>query len=278
MTDRQRGRIVGRARIPGPTGCRRALGGASRDRRLVASAALRLRAAALRRRLRAFCSPRCSPSGSVSLVTVGRASLPFPPFFWPLAAYSGWTLVTVPFSIDPAASLIESREVLLYLSVPVVYRLARGERAWSMTNVVLTAGAVTAAIGIVQYGVLEFDNARAPAERFDGALHDVRRAADARASAPPWRASRSATRDRLWAALMLPALVAALAVTLTRGAWIGAVAAVGLLLVLRDWRLLLLAPVAAARPLRSLRLPPSPTARCRSSIRRTPRTATAWRC
>ena len=91
------------------------------------------------------------------LVTAGERPA-VPAFFWPLAAYSGWTLATVPFSIDPTASLIESREVLLYLTVPVVYRLARGERARSMTNVVLTAGALTAAIGIVQYGILEFDN------------------------------------------------------------------------------------------------------------------------
>ncbi len=178
------------------------------------------------------------------LVTAGeRPSVP--PFFWPLAAYAGWTLVTVPFSIDPAASLIESREVLLYLSVPVVYRLARGERAWSMTNVVLTAGALTAAIGIVQYGVLEFDNL---GRRPSGSMGHYMTYAGLLMLAIGTAVARVAfgARDRLWAALMLPALVAALAVTLTRGAWIGAVAAVGLLLVLRDWRLLLLAPVAAA--------------------------------
>ena len=52
-------------------------------------------------------------------------------------------------------------------------------------------------------------------------------------------------RDRAGALVVLPALSVALVVTLTRSAWIGAAAAAGLLLVLRDRRLLALAPVAA---------------------------------
>ena len=167
-----------------------------------------------------------------------------PGFFWPLAAYAGWTLVSVPFSIDPVASLIESREVLLFLTVPVVYRLAQGERAWSITNVVLTAGAVTAAIGIVQYGILEFDTL---GRRPSGSMGHYMTYAGLLMLALGVAVSRVAfgTRDRLWAGLMLPALVAALVVTLTRSAWLGAIAAVGLLVVLRDRRLLLFAPVAA---------------------------------
>ena len=167
-----------------------------------------------------------------------------PSFFWPLAAYAGWTLVTVVFSIDPMTSLIESREVLLYLTVPVVYRLARGDRAWSITNVVLTAGALTAAIGIVQYGILEFDTL---GRRPSGSMGHYMTYAGLVMLSIGVAVSRIAfgTRDRIWAALMLPALLAALAVTLTRGAWLGSLAAVGLLVVLHNRRLLLLAPVAA---------------------------------
>ena len=167
-----------------------------------------------------------------------------PGFFWPLTAYAGWTLVSVAFSIDPAASLIESREVLLFLTVPVVYRLAQGERAWSISNVVLTAGAVTAAIGIVQYGILEFDTL---GRRPSGSMGHYMTYAGLLMLVLGVAVSRVAfgTRDRLWAGLILPALVAALVVTLTRSAWLGAIAAVGLLVVLRDRRLLLFAPVAA---------------------------------
>jgi O-antigen ligase len=44
----------------------------------------------------------------------------------------------------------------------------------------------------------------------------------------------------------MPAVVVALVLTLTRGAWVGACAAVGLLLVLRDFRLAALLPVVVA--------------------------------
>jgi O-antigen ligase len=43
----------------------------------------------------------------------------------------------------------------------------------------------------------------------------------------------------------MPALVAALAVTLSRNAWVGACAGIGLLLVIRDFRLIALLPVVA---------------------------------
>jgi O-antigen ligase len=61
-------------------------------------------------------------------------------------------------------------------------------------------------------------------------------------------AARVLTKDagRLWAALVLPALLAALVLTFTRSAWVGACAALSLLAILRDRRLFALAPVAVA--------------------------------
>ena len=50
--------------------------------------------------------------------------------------------------------------------------------------------------------------------------------------------------DAPWAALVMPALLIALAFTFTRSAWIGACCGIGLLFVLRDFRLLALLPVA----------------------------------
>ncbi len=54
------------------------------------------------------------------------------------------------------------------------------------------------------------------------------------------------SEDRIWAALVLPALLVALALTLSRNAWVGACAGIGLLFLLRDFRLVGLLPVAAA--------------------------------
>ena len=39
--------------------------------------------------------------------------------------------------------------------------------------------------------------------------------------------------DRIWATLVMPALIAALAATLSRNAWVGACAGIGLLLLIR---------------------------------------------
>jgi putative inorganic carbon (HCO3(-)) transporter len=52
--------------------------------------------------------------------------------------------------------------------------------------------------------------------------------------------------DRIWAALVLPALIAALAATLSRNAWVGACAGIGLLFLMRDFRFVALLPVVAA--------------------------------
>ncbi|MEE3202008.1 MAG: hypothetical protein VX262_01800, partial [Acidobacteriota bacterium] len=44
-----------------------------------------------------------------------------PKFFLPLVVYAGWTLLSVTFSLQPLTSFIESKEVLLFLVVPVIF-------------------------------------------------------------------------------------------------------------------------------------------------------------
>jgi O-antigen ligase len=48
----------------------------------------------------------------------------------------------------------------------------------------------------------------------------------------------------VWAALVLPAVLVALALTLSRNAWVGACAGIGVLFLLRDFRLVWVVPVA----------------------------------
>ena len=48
-----------------------------------------------------------------------------PPFFVALLAYGGLTLVSAAFSVDPMASLIDSKQLVLLAIVPAVYDLAR---------------------------------------------------------------------------------------------------------------------------------------------------------
>jgi O-antigen ligase len=126
-----------------------------------------------------------------------------------------------------------------------VYDIARGERATTVVDVIVTVGAASAAFGIVQYGMLHYDNlgqrpqgALTHYMTYSGILMLVLCAAVARLV--------FGVRDRIWPALVMPALVVALSLTFTRSAWVGACVAVGLLFILKDFRLTAILPVIVA--------------------------------
>jgi O-antigen ligase len=166
-----------------------------------------------------------------------------PRMFWPLLAYAGATLVSAVFSVDPRVSLIDCKQLVLLVIVPLTYRLFRGRRALLAVDVVITIGALSATWGIVQYLILNFDHlGRRPQGTlghymtYSGLLMLVACAAVSRVM--------FAKHHRAWAALVLPALALALIFTFTRSAWVGACVGIGMLFLLRDFRLLALLPVA----------------------------------
>jgi O-antigen ligase len=165
--------------------------------------------------------------------------------FWPLAAYAGYTLVATIFSIDPGVSIRDDKQLLLFAVVPMAYRLLHGRRAFTAVDVLITVGALSAAIGIVQFGILKFDDlgqrprgALGLYMTYSGQLMLVACVAAARLM---FRA-----QDRVWPMLVLPALLVALATTLSRNAWVGACVGIGMLFLIRDFRLFALLPVLAA--------------------------------
>lgn len=181
----------------------------------------------------------------VTLVIARRERVQFPTWFLPLALYGAATLVAAALSLDPATSFADSKQLLLFLIVPAVCRLARGPRALTVTTVIISVGAASAIVGIVQYGILEYDTlGRRPQGTlthymtYSGLLMLVSSLAAARLLFHP--------RDRTWPALVMPALLVALALTFTRGAMVGTCVGIGLLLVLKDLRLLAALPVVAA--------------------------------
>ena len=97
-------------------------------------------------------------AGWLTLVLVRREHIDTPRFFVPLMAYAAATLVSAAFSSNPSRSLLDAKEVLLFLVVPMTMRLARRERAASVHTVILSVGALAAIAGIVQYGILHYDN------------------------------------------------------------------------------------------------------------------------
>jgi O-antigen ligase len=168
-----------------------------------------------------------------------------PPFFLSLFAYGLLTLISSAFSVDPAASFIDDKQLVLLAIVPVVYDIARGPRATSVAEVVITVGAASALVGILQYGVLHYDNL---GQRPQGALTHYMTYSGALMLVTTTAAARLVfgARDRIWPALVMPALVVALALTFTRNAWIGTCFAVGLLFILKDFRLAALLPAILA--------------------------------
>ena len=181
----------------------------------------------------------------LATLVANRERVAVPPMFWPLLAYAAVTLVSVAFSLDPSTSLYSSKQLLLLLVVPVVYRFARGERAHTVLLVVLTFGALSAVLGVVQYGVLGHDTlARRPQGAlghwmtYSGLLLLVTVAATARLLFD--------RKDRVWPALIMPALVVAIVVTFTRSAWVGACVAVAVLVAMKDFRLMVAIPLVGA--------------------------------
>ncbi len=168
-----------------------------------------------------------------------------PGLFWPLLAYAALTLVSSVFSVDPRASLIDSRQLVLLLIVPAVYRLAGHRRALGVADVIITVGAVSAIAGIVQYGIFDFDSL---GRRPQGAMGHYMTYSGLLMLVIITGAARLLFRksDRVWTALVMPALLVALALTLTRSAWVGTFVGLAVLFSLRDFRMLAVLPVVAA--------------------------------
>jgi hypothetical protein len=189
-----------------------------------------------------------------------------PNFFWPLVAYGGATLVSAALSSDPRTSLIDCKQLVLFLIVPLTYRFIGGaardraatthgggapgrdegrRRAANLITFLISCAAVSAVIGIVQYAILHFDTmGRRPQGTlghymtYSGLLMLVIGVATARVL--------FGKGERTWAALVLPALAVAVALTETRSAWVGVCATVALLMILKDFRLLAVLPIIAA--------------------------------
>jgi O-antigen ligase len=155
------------------------------------------------------------------------------------------TLVASAFSIDPKVSFIDCKQILLFLIVPIAYRLLQGRRSLTAVDLIITVGAISAIIGVVQFGILKHDNL---ANRPQGSLGMYMTYSGQLMLIACTATARILFRkdDRLWASLVMPALIVALAATLTRNAWVGACAGIGLLFLIRDFRLVALLPVVAA--------------------------------
>jgi len=181
----------------------------------------------------------------LAVVVTGREPLRAPRFFWPLAVYAALTLVSAAFSPHPQTSFIDCKQLVLFLLVPVTYRLMNESRAHTLVSVVMSLGAVSAVFGIIQYGILHYDTL---GQRPQGTLSHYMTYSGLLMLVIGIALARIlfSRRERAWAVLIMPALLVAISLTQTRNAWMGVLAAVALLLSLKDFRLLAVLPLVAA--------------------------------
>jgi len=180
-----------------------------------------------------------------AVLVIRRERFEAPSFFWPLVAYAAVTLVATAFSPDTRISLTACKQLVLFLLVPAVCRFVRGTRGPLLMTIAVTCAAASAAFGIFQYAVLHFDHlGQRPTGMlghwmtYSGLLMLVVSIAMARVL--------FGRGGRTWAAMVIPALVVAVAVTFTRSAMIGMCAAAALLFSLKDLRLFAVLPIVAA--------------------------------
>jgi putative inorganic carbon (HCO3(-)) transporter len=168
-----------------------------------------------------------------------------PPWMLPLMLYAGWTLASAALSPERPTSFTDCKQLILLLLVPLTYEIVDEAAAMMLTTLIITAGAVSAVIGIGQYSILHYDNlGQRPRSTlglymtFAGLVMLVLNVALGRVL--------FMTRSRIWPALVIPALAVVLPLSLSRNAWVGACCGAALLLMLRDFRLTAALPVAGA--------------------------------
>ena len=180
-----------------------------------------------------------------ALLVVRHERFEAPAFFWPLLVYAGATLISAAFSADPRSSLLDCKQLVLFLTVPLTYRLATRARGVTVATVVISCAGASAVYGIFQYGILHYDQLSQRPQgslghymTYSGLLMLVTAVALARILFLSY--------GRTWAALVMPALAVSIALTSTRSAEVGVCAAAALLFALKDFRLFALVPVIAA--------------------------------
>ena len=181
----------------------------------------------------------------VFALVADRRAPALPAWTSPLVLYAAWTLASASASANPIESLADCKQLVLLLIVPVVYEFVTWRMGLTLTSVILTAGALSAITGIGQYSLLEYDELGLRPRStlsiymtFAGLMMLVTNVAVARLLFQ--------RQDRVWAAITLPPVLAALILSLTRSAWIGAAAGVAFQLSRRDYRWLGLLPLVVA--------------------------------
>lgn len=180
----------------------------------------------------------------IILLIQKRRRLAFPAFFWPLLVYTGLSLVSSFLSVNPEMSLKDSRDLLLFLIVPLVYTAVANKKDLDLVVWAILASALASSL----YSLYYYFFMAYPGERVKGFMGHYMTQAGllllfGSLALGMVFFGRGKMRILWGAGLCLAA--AALVMTLTRSGWIGL--AVGLSIILLLWKpkTLILVPVLA---------------------------------
>ena len=176
------------------------------------------------------------------LLAQRKVRSPFPAFFWPLAVYIGLSVVSAVRSVDPPTSFKDSRDLLLFLIVPVVYSGLRRTQDIRRANLALFASGAASILYSLGYQALK----ASPGERSTGFMgHYMTQAGILLLFITLAMAVVFLSREKtkiLWAAALLLALVAVV-LTMTRSAWVGIVVAAAVIVFLARPKALVILPL-----------------------------------
>jgi len=169
----------------------------------------------------------------------------FPSFFWPLLAYCLFSLLSSLKSVNPKISMVDSRELLLFLVVPITFTAISSEKSLKKVNYAFLISACASA----SYSLFDFLFLAEPGERILGFMGHWMTQAGLLLLFCSYALSLfllSKERSRfLWACgCALGAM--ALVLTLTRSAWIGIAFAAAVVLAFYKPKTLLLIPIAVS--------------------------------
>jgi O-antigen ligase len=167
----------------------------------------------------------------------------FPSFFWPLLVYAALSLVSSFLSVNPEMSLKDSRELLLFLIIPIVYTGFSKENILKKANLALLASAYVSCL----YSLFIFFFKSPPGGRISGfTTNPMTQAGLLLLFSCMALSLLILNRERiryLWGLGFILSLVA-LIFTQTRSAWLGLVIAAALILFLYKPKALIILPLA----------------------------------
>jgi O-antigen ligase len=168
-----------------------------------------------------------------------------PGYFWPLLVYVALSLVSSAFSVNPGLSFKDSKELLLYILIPIVLTAFTRLRDFGVLSWALLTSGLANGLYSIGYEIVKAK----PAERVKGFMGHYMTQAGLLvlfSSVALGFIFFSKGKKRLvWAAGFVLAS-AALGLTFTRSGWIGLAVALGVILLLWKPKALILVPVLAA--------------------------------